>query len=217
MLIIFYSMSTYILFKYGLLSTGYWPYGNLITDEIKQGFLQILALSVLLYSYTTCTFMKHSEKNLDKNYTRMLHALLNKSWKEHPTKQQLCSYLPLISHTIQVRQSRHVGHYKLRSDVVQWIPTYGHTNVMMSRKLTQISSVHLGCCQEELQKAMSSRYRWQERVKGNCAVWYNLMMIFHFYYNGWFYRKKYQIQNKWNQIKIKTQDLLAQNSIISLT
>ena len=27
----------------------------------------------------------------------MLHAVLNKSWKQHPTKQQLYSHLPPIS------------------------------------------------------------------------------------------------------------------------
>ena len=33
------------------------------------------------------------EKKLDDNYTRMLWAILNKSWRQHPTKQQL--YGPL--------------------------------------------------------------------------------------------------------------------------
>ena len=28
-------------------------------------------------------------KKLDGNYTRMLRAILNKSWRQHPTKQQL--------------------------------------------------------------------------------------------------------------------------------
>ena len=29
------------------------------------------------------------EKNLDGNFTRMLGAILNESWGQHPTKQQL--------------------------------------------------------------------------------------------------------------------------------
>ena len=45
--------------------------------------------------------MKHLEKTLDVNYTKMLCAFLNKSWKLHPTKQQ--PYLLSISQTIQVR------------------------------------------------------------------------------------------------------------------
>ena len=34
------------------------------------------------------------EKKLDGNYTRMLRAVLNKSWKQHPTKQQPYGHLP---------------------------------------------------------------------------------------------------------------------------
>ncbi len=33
------------------------------------------------------------EKKLDGNYTRMLRAILNKSWRQYPTKQQLYGHL----------------------------------------------------------------------------------------------------------------------------
>ena len=33
------------------------------------------------------------EKKLDGNYTRMLRAILNKSWRYHPTNQQLYGHL----------------------------------------------------------------------------------------------------------------------------
>ena len=36
------------------------------------------------------------EKKLDGNYTRMLLAILNKSWRQHPAKEQLYGYLPII-------------------------------------------------------------------------------------------------------------------------
>ena len=54
--------------------------------------------------------MKCLEKRLDVNYTRMLCAVLNKSLKQHLTKQQLYNHLPPILPTIQVRQARHAGH-----------------------------------------------------------------------------------------------------------
>ena len=47
---------------------------------------------------------KYTENKLDGNYTRMLYAVLNKSWKKHLTIQQLYGHLPLISQTIQVEQ-----------------------------------------------------------------------------------------------------------------
>ena len=41
----------------------------------------------------------------------MLLTVLNKSWKQYPTKeQQLYGHLPPISQTIQVRQTRYVEH-----------------------------------------------------------------------------------------------------------
>ena len=41
------------------------------------------------------------EKKTDENYTRMLRAILNKSWKTLPTKQHLYGHLTPISQTIQ--------------------------------------------------------------------------------------------------------------------
>ena len=64
------------------------------------------------------------------NYTRRLRAILNKSWRQHPTKHQLYSHQPPITKTIQVRRTRHAGHCwrsrnELISDVLLWTPTYG--------------------------------------------------------------------------------------------
>ena len=51
------------------------------------------------------------EKKFDGNYTRMLQAILNRSWRQHPTKQQLYDHLPPITKTIQVRRTRYARHY----------------------------------------------------------------------------------------------------------
>ena len=53
---------------------------------------------------TTWTLTKWLKKKLDGNYTRMLRAILNKSWWQHPTRHQLYGPLPPITKTIQVRQ-----------------------------------------------------------------------------------------------------------------
>ena len=78
-----------------------------LTDKMKRSFFQATAMSILLYGYTTWTLTKHMEKKLDANNTRMLQAILNKSWWQHPTKQQLYGHLPPIMKTIQVRWTRH--------------------------------------------------------------------------------------------------------------
>ena len=66
------------------------------------------------------------------NYTRMLRAILNKSWRQHPTRHQLYGHLPPITKTIQVRQTRHAGHCwrsrdELIRDVLLWTPTHGRS------------------------------------------------------------------------------------------
>ena len=99
-------------------------------DKIKRSFFQAAVMSILLYEYTTWTLTKRMEKKHDGNYTRMLQAILNKSWKQQPTKQQLYGHLPPITKTIKVRRTRHGGHGwrskdELISDVLLWTPSHG--------------------------------------------------------------------------------------------
>ena len=53
---------------------------NLI-DKMKRSFFQAAVTSILLYGCTTWTLTKRLEKKLDGNYTRMLRAILIKSWR----------------------------------------------------------------------------------------------------------------------------------------
>ena len=58
-----------------------------LTDKMKRSFFQA-AVVLILYGCATWTLTKRMEKKLDGNYTRMLRAILNKSWRQHSTKQQ---------------------------------------------------------------------------------------------------------------------------------
>ena len=98
-----------------------------LTDKIKRSFFQAAVVSILLYGCTTWTLTKRLEKKLDGNYTRMLRAILNKSWRQHTTKHQLYGHQPSITKTIQVRWTRHTGHcWKSRDDLISnvllWTP-----------------------------------------------------------------------------------------------
>ena len=91
---------------------------------------------------TTWTLTKRLEKKLDGNYTRMLRAILNKSWRQRPTRHQLYGHLSPITKTIQVRRTRHTGHCwrsrdELIRDVLLWTP---HTWPCKSR--TTNTNVH---------------------------------------------------------------------------
>ena len=95
------------------------------TVKIKCSIFQAAVVSILLYGCTTWTLTKRIEKKFDGNYTRILQVILSKSWRQHPTKQQLYSHLPPITKTIQVRRTRHVGPCwrsgdELISDILLW-------------------------------------------------------------------------------------------------
>ena len=114
---------------------------------------------------------KRLEKKLDGNYTRMLRAILNKSWRQHPTKHQLYGHLPPITKTIQVRRTRHAGHcWRSRdepvSDVLLWTPTYGRARAgRPARTYIHQLCEDTGCNPEGLSEAMNDREKWWENVK----------------------------------------------------
>ena len=57
-----------------------------LTNKMKCSFFQAAVVSILLYGCTTWTLTKWLKKKLNGNYTRMLRAILNKSWQQHPTR-----------------------------------------------------------------------------------------------------------------------------------
>ena len=107
----------------------------------------------------------------DGNYTRMLRAILNKFWRQHPTKHQLYGHLLPITKTIQVRRTRHAGHCwrsrdELISDVLIWTPTYSLAKAgRPARTYIQQLREDTRCSPEDLPEAMNNREKWRERVK----------------------------------------------------
>ena len=77
-----------------------------LSDKIKRNCFLAVLVSILLYEITTWTLTKRIEKKLDGNCTRKLRAILNKSSKKHPTKQQLYGQQPPFSKNIQIRRTR---------------------------------------------------------------------------------------------------------------
>ena len=142
-----------------------------LTDKMKRSFFQAAVVSILLYGCTTWTLTKRLKKKLDSNYTRMLRAILNKSWRQHPTRHQLYVHLPPITKTIQVRRTRHAGHCwrikdELINDVLLWTPTYGQAKAgRPARTYIQQLCEDTGCNPEDLPKAMNDREKWRERAR----------------------------------------------------
>ena len=142
-----------------------------LTDKRKRSFFQAAVVSILLYGCTTWTLTKRLEKKLNGNYTRMLQAILNKSWRQHPTKHQLYWHLPPITKTIQVRRIRHAGHCwrsrdELISDVLLWTSTYGRAKAgRPARTCIEQLCEDTGCSPEDLLEARNNREKWRERAR----------------------------------------------------
>ena len=157
------------------------------TDKMHRKYNDLL----LINGCTTWTLTKRLEKKLDGNYTNMLRAILNKSWRQHPTRHQLYGHLPPITKTIQVRRTRHAGHCwrsrdELISDVLLWTPTHGRAKAgRPARTYIQQLCEDTGCCPEDLPEAMNYREKWRERVRdirATSTTWW--------WWWWWWYQKK---------------------------
>ena len=143
---------------------------------MKRSFFQAAVLSILLYGCTTWTLTKRLEKKLGGNYTWMLRAILNKSWRQHSTRHQLYGHLPPITKTTQVRRTRHAGHCwrsrdELISDVLLWTPTHGRAKAgRPARTYIQQLCEDTGCCPDDLPEAMNDREKWRGRVRDILAT-----------------------------------------------
>ena len=180
---------------------------------MKRSFFLAAVVSILLYGCTTWTLTKRLEKKLDGNYTRMLRAILNKSWRQQPTRHQLYGHLPPITKTIQVRWTRHAGHCwrsrdELISDVLLWTPTYGRAKAgRPARTYIQQLCKDIGCGPEDLPEAMNDREKWGERVKDIRAYgktwwwwWWNKTATF----NPWILTFSLQIFTLWLKLSFLT-------------
>ena len=129
-----------------------------------------------LYGCTTWMLTKRMEKKLDGNYTRMLWAVLNTSWRQQPIKQQLYGHEPSITKTIQIRQTRNAGHCwrsedELISDVLLWIPSHGRAKAgRPARTNLQQLCANTGCSLEDLPRAMDDRETSGRRRSGKSVL-----------------------------------------------
>ena len=154
-----------------------------LTDKMKRSFFQAAAGSILLYGCTAWTLTKRMEKKLDGNDTRMLWTILNKSWRQHPTKQKLYGHQPSITKTIKIRRSRHAGHcwrsrYELISDVLLWTLSHWRAKAgRLARTYLQQLCADTGCSSEDPWKQCTIG-RGGERGSGYPCWWRDMNMIY---------------------------------------
>ena len=107
----------------------------IIHTELNGFNYQAAVVSILLYGCTTWKLTKRLKKKLDGNYTRMHRAILNKSWRQHPTRHQLYGRLPPVTKTIQVRRTRHAGEAGTSSSVIY---SYGPPHMAKQKQDEQL-------------------------------------------------------------------------------
>ena len=159
---------------------------------MKRSFFQAPVVMILLYGCTTWTLTKRMEKKLDGNYTRMLRAILNKSWRQLPTKEQLFGHLLPITKTIKVRRTKHAGHCWRSRDKL--ISNVSPMDLFTWPSKSRATSSHLHTANsspEDLPEAMNDREKWRERVKDTHAdgtrwwwwwwVWFGLVWFAGYY------------------------------------
>ena len=91
---------------------------------------------------------------------------MKKSWRQHPTKQQLYGHLPPVTKTIKIRRTRHAGHCwrsrdELVSDVLLWTPSQGRAKAERPvRTYIQQLCADTAYSSEDLPKAVDDREGW---------------------------------------------------------
>ena len=168
-----------------------------------------MVVSILLYGWTTWTQTKWQEKKLDGNYTRMLWAILNKFWWQHPTRHQLYGHRPPVTKTIQVRRTRHAGHCwisrdELISDLLLWTPTYVRAKAgWPARAYIQQLCEDMGCSSEDLPEAMNDWEKWQERVRDIRASGTTWWWFIHWSTTDKIWQKvNFSVKNCWVEFRV---------------
>ena len=93
-------------------------------DNIKRYFFQAMTVSLQLYGCTSKALIKTYGEKVRWKLQRMFRTVFNKSWKQHPRKQELYCHLP----PVQVRRTRQIRYcwrnkYELISNFLSWTST----------------------------------------------------------------------------------------------
>ena len=131
-----------------------------------------LIICVFIIIPFTCWFRRNLNTNSNEEMFRRANfcwsRILNNSWRQNSTKQQLYGHLPPITKTIKVERTRHAGHCwkckdELISEVLLWTPSHGRVRIgRLARTYIQEVCANTGCSPEE---AMDDREEWRENIR----------------------------------------------------
>jgi hypothetical protein len=143
-----------------------------MSRQVKLSLFLATVESILLYGCETWTMTKALEKSLDGCYTRMLSAVLNISWRQHMSNDELYGELPRASNKIAARRMELAGHcYRhpelATSRLILWEPGHGHRQRGRQR-MTYVDVMRRDANAEtssELASCMKNREDWKIRAR----------------------------------------------------
>ena len=100
----------------------------------------------------------------------MLRAILNISWKEHPTKIRLYGNVPSLMRIIRIRRTRFAGHCyrseeEIVKDVLLWTPNHGTIKIGPRKTYVKQLCDDTGLTTEGLKTTMKDRTTWKQIVE----------------------------------------------------
>jgi len=138
--------------------------------ELKKKLFVTTVEAILLYGCETQTLFTTDEARLDGCYTRMLRMVMNITWMDRMTNEDLYGNLPRISNKIRKRRLRLAGHCVRHSELevsnlVLWEPTQGKFS-RGSQRLTYVDRIRKDTGLQttaELKTLMKDKCVWRAR------------------------------------------------------
>ena len=105
------------------------------------------------------------EKKPDGNSTRMLQAILNKSWKQHPAKQQLYYHFPTTAKASKANK-KFGTLLKKKGRTHKWLsPKDPFTRTSQCWPTSKTLPITAGSSLQDKPETMDDRDRWGERIR----------------------------------------------------
>ena len=136
----------------------------------KIKFFRACVESILLYGSETWTVTKTFEDRINGCYTQLLRRVLNISWRDHKTNEEVYGEIPPLSNSVRKRRLQFAGHCLRASDqpvsrVLFWTPSEGHSS-RGRRSTTYPDSISkdLDLEPNEVQQLMLDKLAWRKFV-----------------------------------------------------
>ena len=136
----------------------------------KIKFFRACVESILLYGSETWTVTKTFEDRINGCYTQLLRRVLNISWRDHKTNEEVYGEIPPLANSVRKRRLQFAGHCLRASDqpvsrVLFWTPSEGHSS-RGRRSTTYPDSISkdLDLEPNEVQQLMLDKLAWRKFV-----------------------------------------------------